>query len=186
MNVAFDLDSTLVDLEEPIENICRKMNFKYEPARDWNFSNYPENVKQEIFKMFKDPAVMCNLKPYPKSVELIELLKKHNKVIIITSRVMIEETKEFVKNLFNVPCFVVDMGKSKLKILKKEKIDIWADDCPNELLKYQKFVECIMISNSNTIYNHYLRNEIYNIESVEYLFNNTWIFNVLYSLHQKY
>ncbi len=122
MNIAFDLDDVLLDLNDAIIKYCKELGWKWEPAKDWNFSNYPVEVKKKVIEAFSDPEFMCTLKPHKKSIELINKLKKCSyKVIIITARSLKEETKKLVKELFDVPCFVVGFNESKLKILKTIK-----------------------------------------------------------------
>lgn len=161
MNICFDLDSTLVDLQEPIKKIFKKHNIKYYPAIDWGMHNYPENIRKEIYKMFANPDAMCNLKPFPYARKCIDyLINKGHHVIIVTSRHdnIKEKTIEMVDNLFNVKCIVVPFGKSKLDVLLENKISLYVDDCSNNLVEYTLAgIRCILISNKETQYNYAFR-----------------------------
>jgi 5'(3')-deoxyribonucleotidase len=183
MNIGFDLDEVLVNLSTEIKKIFKKQKQKYLHTIDWNFSNYPNKIRQETFKLFEKKDIMCKLRATPLSKLLINTLKENgNKVIVITARNINikDDTIKFVKRLFKVPCYVVGPDESKLDILEKEKIDIWVDDCPKYLEKYEQHgIKCIMISNKNTVYNHYLRNKIFWCHNVKWLYNNFNIFNTI-------
>ena len=164
MNISFDLDSCLVNLSVPIKKLCKKLNFKYVPAKNWEMTNYPDNIRKSLFDMFKIPEIMCNLKPLPFAKQIIKkLVKQGHTVTIITARYIRikEETIDYVQNMFKVPCFVVGQNKSKLEIMKQVGTQIWIDDSPCQTLEYMNNgINCIMISTKDTVYNHYLRNKV--------------------------
>jgi len=179
MVICFDLDNTLVDLEKPIKKIFKKHKLKYQPAFDWELSNYPAHIKNEVLEMFKDSNVMCKLKPFYNAKKFIKSLKnKGFSIYIITARSknIANETIEFVEKLFDVPCFVVKPNQSKLSMLKKLKADFWIDDCPTHLNDYRKNgIYSTMISNKNTPYNHYMRDKVGWLKNI----------NELYKLYKK-
>jgi len=175
MRIAFDLDDCLVDLDSEVEKIFIKYNMKKFAPINWYLSNYPEPIRSETFELFSDPKRMCNLKPFPKAVEVIDKLKKlgHN-VIVITARDLEykEQTIEYVQNLFNVKCFVTEPNKSKLDILLSEKIETFIDDSPVHILEYQKAgINMIMVCNENSLYNHHMKEHVITIENMNELYD---------------
>lgn len=177
--VGFDLDNVLVNLTKEERKIANKHNIK-QYAKDWNFSNYPDECKQEIYEMFKNPEIMCNLKPFNCSKKLIKWLQNRgDKVYIITARYenVYNETIEYVNKLFNINPIVVGFGESKIDILKELNVDTWIDDSPKEMKQIQELgIKCILISNKTTVYNHHARNFCFWLPSVrklyEYLTND--------------
>jgi 5'(3')-deoxyribonucleotidase len=165
MNIAFDLDTTLVDLQTEEMNIAKKYNCNEYPM-DWNFSNYSDECKKEIYEMFRNPDIMCNLKPLPGVKNTLDELKSHNNLFIITARhnLIKKQTEEYVYKLFNIHPIVVDFGESKLPILKDLNIDVWFDDCPHQVLEIQdEGIISVLISNKTTPYNYYIRDKVYYI-----------------------
>ncbi len=180
--IGFDLDSTLVDLEMPIKQIFKKRGLTYKLAVDWNFSNYPKKLKDEIFEMFKDANQMCTLKPFKYAKKVIKYLqKKGHTVYIITARhtCIVEATKKFVYKLFKIDPIVVNFGENKLHILRKNNISIYIDDCPHQVLDLKKEgIDCVLISNKDTLYNHYARKDCF------YLMNMKHLYKLLKVLHK--
>jgi hypothetical protein len=181
MNIGFDLDQTLIDLKSVQQKIWKRHNLKYNQPIDWNFSNVPENIRNEIFKMFEDPIQMCLAQPYKYSKRLlVKLQEQGHKVFIITARnkKIKKATIEMTRKYFgNIKTYVSNFGESKLDILRKENIDIWIDDAPHEIINVSKNnIRCIMISNDNTIYNHYLRPQFQWVDSVKDLYKDINLF----------
>ena len=173
MIISFDLDNVLVNLTKEERKIANKYNIK-QYTKDWHFSNYPEDCRQEIFEMFKNPDIMCNLKPFPYAKKLIKWFQNRgDKIYIITSRHknIYNETMEFVNKLFNINPVIVNYNESKLNPLKELNVDTWIDDSPNEMKEIQKLnIKCILISNKTTPYNHYARNFCFWLPNVKKLY----------------
>lgn len=176
MNIYFDLDSTLVDLESEIFKIFKKHGIFHETLPSWSFDEIPNFIRLEIFRMFEKEKIMCKLKPFRYSKKLIKLLKKagHN-VIIVTARSkkLEKQTKKYVKKLFNVKCIVVGHGEDKTEILKENNCDIWIDDNGPQIEScIEAGIKCIMISNNITQYNWYMR------DKVEYHYSITGMYEI--------
>jgi 5'(3')-deoxyribonucleotidase len=179
--IGIDLDETLCDLQSQVNKLFYKYNLQPVSPIDWQFSNYSENVKQEVFKLFLDKDIMCNLKPFEKSVELINWLKNQGyKVFVITARDKSLETDtiQFVRELFDVDCYVTGTNESKISLLKKLNVNIWIDDSPKIIDYLEAGLFCIMISNQSTIYNHYLRDKVFWVYCIEQLYEMKEIFGV--------
>jgi len=161
MNIAFDLHNTLVDLWSAYKRVFTALRLPIQKAVDWSQSNYPESVRQALSGMYKNPDVMCNLKPFPYVREYLDFLKLNNHKLLVVSAAhecIKETTIKMVRDLFDVDCIVSGYGGNKLKILQDNNINWYIDDCPNELLSIQNAdIGVIMISNENTLYNHHLR-----------------------------
>jgi len=173
-NIAFDLDDCLVDLFAEIKKIFKLNNKKYLPVIDWNFSNYPDDIKKQIYEMFQDPKRMCQLKTFSFAKILLKYLKSRGYCInIVTARHenIKQQTINFVYELFGIIPIVVNFGESKLEVLKKLKTDIYIDDCPLQLDTYMKNgIRCILISNKNTLYNWYIRDRLTWFENMKKLY----------------
>jgi FMN phosphatase YigB (HAD superfamily) len=173
--IGFDLDNTLCDLTSPIKEIFKTYGVNFYSSLDWNFSNYPEDIKKDIYKLFNNKEVMCNLKPFKDSASVINYLESKNyKVVVVTARnkSFEIETIKFVKNLFgkDIDCYVVSPNESKWDILRKINAVYWIDDCPQYLNEYQeRGLKCFMISNDDTKYNHYLRKNIEWYEDISFI-----------------
>jgi hypothetical protein len=156
--IGFDLDETLIELSALIKKVFKDFDCLYEPPEDWTMSNYPNKVKKEIFRRFKDNRYMCNLKPFKQSRPTLKALKKLGyKLIIITARDKSLNTIDYVNSLFNVDkVFVVGLDQSKKELIKKEKIDLWVDDAPHQIEELKKDIPCLLIRNKHTKYNYYI------------------------------
>lgn len=181
--IGMDLDETLVDLQSKINKLFKK--YKLQPANpvDWQFSNYPEKVRKDVFELFLNKKIMCNLKPFKYSKKLIKWLKKEGyKVVVITARdkSLKDDTIKFVKKTFNVDCYVVGPDTSKLSLMRKLDVKLWIDDSPKTLEYYQAGINCILMSNESTLYNHYLRTVgLLWSKSIKNLYDSRDLFKVL-------
>jgi phosphoglycolate phosphatase-like HAD superfamily hydrolase len=173
LTIGFDLDETLCDLQSQVNKLFNKYNLQPVSPIDWEFSNYSSELKKDVFKLFLDKDIMCSLKPFEKSIELINWLKnKDYKVVVVTARDKSLEidTIQFVQKLFDVDCYVTGVNESKISLLKKLNVDIWVDDSP-KIIEYQEAgLYCIMISNQSTLYNHYLRDDVFYVNCMEQLY----------------
>lgn len=173
MRIGFDLDNTLLDTKI-LKYVFEKNNMRYYPAINWDMSNYPDNIRQEIFKLFKSD-MMIHKNTLPFAVELIKKLKAEgHKIVVITARdkSLEKKTIELVHELFDVKCLVVGLHDSKLDLLEHYEIDLWIDDSPRIEEYFEAGISCIMISNEDTLYNHHLRNKIEWVDSVESIHEN--------------
>jgi len=179
MIIGIDLDSTLVDTVGMIKDIFIKHQVAYTPALDWHMTNYPEEIRKEIFDIFKNkPEIMRSIKPFPGVISLLDRMSEKNEIIIITSRVEIEENKRWIESMFPMVSWViVTNSENKKEHFINEKIDIWIDDAPHGIEDARSLgIPTIMISNSDTPYNHHMRRisfYIPNIMTLDFLGNLT-------------
>jgi 5'(3')-deoxyribonucleotidase len=171
MNISFDLDNTLVDLFSAMLKIYKKNGINKKTFKYWDMHYIEEETRKEVFEMFKNPDIMCNLDVKKGSIELIEHLKSegHN-VFVVTARFkeIENETINFVNKTFDVPCIVVGADQDKTKLLKSMDTHLWIDDHPVQVGKCQLAgISSIMISNDITEYNHYMRDQIFWFEDIE-------------------
>lgn len=63
INIGIDIDNTIFDLPI-IEYVNEKYNENYQQRdiHDWEFSNFPDHIRQDIFNQFKNPEFMCKIK----------------------------------------------------------------------------------------------------------------------------
>lgn len=167
-NIAFDMDDTLVytgvvkEANKKFKNKFKK--FTDTTKRDWKFSNFPEELRQEIFKLFNIPEFMCGkAKPIDGAKRLIKKLKQdgHN-LIIITARVskIRKATRLLVKEMFPEISKVIFVGidSSKKDMMLKHKIDFWIDDAPHEVINASYLgIPSFLIQNDYTPYNLHIK-----------------------------
>lgn len=160
--IGFDLDDTLVKTDI-IRLASEKFGYtKYSDLtkRDWRFTNFPEDLRKEIFRMYASPKYMSYLaNPIDGARELMKELKKQGFTIyIITARVsrLKRSSKNLVKKLFPEvdSVYFVDILETKKELFKKLKLDFWVDDAPHEIKNALTLgIKSFMISNKNTNYN---------------------------------
>lgn len=178
MNIGLDLDGTLIDLKI-VENLLveKKINSKLLPKCDYTFSQFPAELREEIFRRFNIPFYMCSplfAVPY-KNVrnKLYEWKREGHKLLLITARnsSIHHTTKRMLNNYF--PRFhkiiFVKMGESKERFFKRERLDVWIDDNPNDVHSALKLgIKTYLVSHNNTQYNFEARklDGIHVVESV--------------------
>ncbi|MBN2442324.1 MAG: hypothetical protein JXJ04_13300 [Spirochaetales bacterium] len=165
--IGIDLDETLVKLYPALKKIYSYNKIKYVPVKTLDGKGIPDKVRIGIQEALKNPDVMCHLKLYPFVMEKLLYLKKVKKckLVIVTSRHddIKEQTLHWLHKRFPVVDDVIitpPLFKIKRDTLLKNKIDLWIDDNPIEIEDVMNDIPCIMISNRNTRYNHYLRHKV--------------------------
>jgi uncharacterized HAD superfamily protein len=171
LNIGFDLDETLVDLHELIQEILIKYNLQ-NVLYDWKFSQIPENIRQEIYEMFKSDKMYNDIKVIAGVKNILRRLKRFNKLYLITARNISikEETIQFINDTFFSEIFeeiIIVCNESKEKYFREFKLDYWIDDNPDDLqIAKDLGIRTIMISNENTCYNWSYRDKFNYIDSV--------------------
>lgn len=166
--IGFDLDTTLVN-SSLIESTARELGFNItrKDIQDWEFSTFPNPLKEEIINRFYSPYYMCDpnfVSPVKGARQIINDLKKaKHKIVIITARTknIRFRSKILINRLF--PRFdkvvFVEFGESKNKIFKREKLNYWIDDNPKDCVSAVKLgIETYMICNEFTKYNWGVKN----------------------------
>lgn len=160
MIIGIDLDNTLINHHIQAEDLAAKnLGIKHYPkCNDWNFSNFTEEHKIEIMRLFDDPFFMginCNVPVEGSQEKLYEWSMMGHKIIIITARnkPIRKETKHLVDEFFPIVKRIrfVDIQKSKRHIMLDEKIDVWIDDAPHGVeTSCQLGIETYLIYNEET------------------------------------
>jgi len=163
--VGLDFDNTLVKCRTSVIKVAAKNLglLTYPKKHDYLFSKFPENLRNEIFRLFDEPQYMLDLKIYPGAVKKLEEWKaKGHKLVIITARnkTLHEGTKEFIREHFPMvdDLVFVGLGKSKENVFKDQEIDVWIDDSPTETVRaVQMGIVTFLICNNETLYNAEVR-----------------------------
>jgi len=161
MIVGLDFDNTLVkSVVSYVKIAAEKTGVKdYPPCHDYWFTDYPEKMREEIFKLFKDPKYMQAMEPLPGAIKRLELWKRDgHKLIIITARdILVKEASlKCINDLFPMidEVFFVPIGTSKEELFKDLKIDVWIDDSPFDVPTAVRLgIKTYFISNIDTFYN---------------------------------
>lgn len=166
--IGFDMDDTLV-YTGVVKEANKKFKNKYKKftdktMRDWQFTNFPEELRQEIFRLYNTPEFMCGkAKRIDGAKRLVKKLKKEDHtLIIITARVskIRIATRKLVKEIFPEMSKVVfvDITSSKKDMMLKHKIDFWIDDAPHEVINASYLgIKSFLIQNDYTPYNLHIK-----------------------------
>jgi len=161
--ISIDIDGVLFRIPI-IEYINAEFGEKYtyEDFTDWNLSNFPEHIRNEMFAAFRSTEFMCSTKAYWGTYSTLRDWKlAGNKLFAITRRDpnLIDGTRyQFEKEfpgLF-VNCFFVAPNESKATYLKSINADIHIDDYDVED-SVAAGIKTYLITNEETGYNHFLR-----------------------------
>lgn len=166
--IAIDLDGCLVALKAvDIASVILGYDFKEQDNKDWDFSIFPEDLRQKVFQFFDDPFVMCDhVKVIPGSQEkLKEWALMGYRLHVVTARRenIRHKTVEMVRANFPEieAVHFVGFDESKKQVLDKIKPDMFIDDAPHNVLDgLDMGLNVMMISNKYTAYNHHLRNKV--------------------------
>lgn len=167
MNIGIDLDDTLINLNI-VKLTSKEFKFNLNEVKyfDWEMSQFPKELREEIIRRFTDPRFMCE-EPYISFIpnvknKLDELKQNNHKLILITARnkIIRKETKQLINKVY--PNFdkihIVTRGQSKLSLFKKEKLDVWVDDHLENCKRALRLgIKVYMISNNSTPYNHNMK-----------------------------
>ena len=165
MKISFDLDSVIFDIEPLYKQANHEFGIEYKKATHWDLDKcYPNNVCTRLFELFKDDSLYTMpiiSQEYPAILN--NLLNNNNyEVFFVTQRRLQQPQKSF-QQLRNagINCQyhqVYDKKMPKVEVLKEIKTDLHFDDGPHVVSDcLREGVNIAMISNDNTLYNHYLR-----------------------------
>lgn len=182
--ISLDLDNTVFDLE-PVYKLGFKSfpNYKYTRPTSWAlYECYPKDVSDKILGYFrtienyKTPIIDVR---YPR---LIYKWQQKHDIKVITSRRSNEPDLYFFgdivrkkvswvryqtyEQIWRAGMYVemdniIDVnGHTKIEAIKENGIDLVIDDSPIVIEEcLDAGIDCVMISNSKTLYNHYLRDK---------------------------
>ena len=185
MILGLDLDNTVFDAE-PIYKMgfAHFHQYKYFRPPVWYiYDCYPKEVADKILEYFKTKPGY-DTKPFQVAYSrlLWEWRQKYD-IKIITSRStdypdcyyfgdMIRKKVSYAKKLtydqlqkyhMQMPMdSIIDLGThTKLEAIKEQKIDLMIDDSPIVIQEcLDNGIDCAMVSNTKTPYNHYLREKV--------------------------
>lgn len=175
MIISFDLDSVLFDIEPLYKQACLETGVKYVKPKYWAINEcYGEDTTKRLFELFGDDKLYTMpiiSKEYPKLLNQI-LNNPNIETFFVTQRFKQQPEKSYhqlrnagIECRFNQ---VFDEKRPKVEVLKDIKTDLHFDDSPivvGDCLK--EGVNVAMISNNNTLYNHYLRNRVKHFENLK-------------------
>jgi len=173
--IAIDLDTCMIALKTvDIASIILGYDYKEQDNKDWNFSIFPEDLRQKVFQFFDDPFIMCDhVKVIPGCQDkLEEWVHKGYSLEVVTARreKIRHKTVEMIHTKFpqiSVVNFVA-FDESKKEILKKINPDLFIDDAPHNILDALEIgINTTMISNKYTLYNHHLRDKVKWVKAIK-------------------
>lgn len=179
MNIGIDLDNCVFDLEPLYKQAFNHTQYSYTRPKKWDiYEEYPKEIADYLLKIFASDAIfytpLLNQKiPYVlnklnniHNVQVITARLGNNKIININNHkqsLLTYKTHEQLKrsNIHIQSSNINVTQKSKINTIKKHKIDIMFDDSPHIIEEcLTNNINCVMISNEKTLYNHYLRNKV--------------------------
>lgn len=165
LNIGLDFDNTLVYARRDALKIAAKefgIKLSYKKPRDYNYSEYPENMRKRIYELFRTPEFSVDLEIIPGAQDKLNEWKRlGHRLFIITARDLPirEVTDKFISVNFSVvdELHYVDMGTSKAGKFEDLNLDVWIDDSPIDVLVSSKLgIRTCLISNLSTPYNEHL------------------------------
>lgn len=163
--IGVDLDSTLITMTVA-GKAAKKLGYDYKDVDviDWYQSNFPDDMKHEILKMFNDPVTMSeDVEPIEGSQETIRRwVEAGHEIVLITARgkALEPSTIKLVNRLYPEIKDInfVNFNESKIDTMIEKEIDVWVDDAPHGVIDGMSLhVPTIMVSNNYTKYNWKVR-----------------------------
>lgn len=168
MKISFDLDSVIFDIKPLYIQANQELGFEYKKPWHWDIDKcYPANVTARLFELFKDDVLYkMPLISAEYSTILNNLLQDPEyQVFFVTQRCLQQPQKSFQQLLgAGINCRydqVYDKPQPKVEVLKEIQTDLHFDDSPIVVSNcLRDGINIAMISNNDTLYNHYLRNYV--------------------------
>lgn len=176
--IAIDLDNTIFNVEPIYKNGFK--NLIYYPPQTWDlFKCYPKKIALEIIESFKN-GDLFKCKPfYDDYPELIRDLRYKYKLYYVTTRqsaqdpvifngkqipsVVYNTYKQLTYNCIKseLSDIIISKDQDKIDSFKRLDVNCVIDDSPIVIEKcLENKIDCVMISDDNMHYNHYLRNKV--------------------------
>lgn len=164
--VSIDLDNVIFNNKELMIPIFKKHGYEYFPPKDWEMSEYPEEVRNELFKLFKDPKfaeqpliekdIRYKLHEIDKIYNIKFVSNRYERIFLDTFKQLLFQFPDF----FTIEKLIFAISK-KSNVLKKYDLEMHFDDSPYviEDLK-ENNLNVTMVSNDDTPYNHHLRGSV--------------------------
>lgn len=166
LHIGIDLDGTLVHFRKsPVREAFHRAGYlRASRSKEYDFSDVPDDVRENIWALFADPDYMLDLTIIPGTKrKLKEWAAEGHKLTLITARsddAVRIATKAFVAEHFPQISDIrfVDLGSLKADLLKNLHLDIWVDDHPVDTVAAAKMgIYTCLISNSHTPYNQHVK-----------------------------
>lgn len=164
--IGLDLDDTLMQPVLPAIDVAASnlgiTNYKKE-TKDYWFPDLPQNLREEILKLFLTPEFMGSVVPIEGTqAKLVKWANQGHRLIVITARneSVRECTKELMVKYYPMvnEIHFVDIYESKARIMQELGIDIWIDDAPHGIkTSLGLHIPTYLISNDKTLFNHETR-----------------------------
>lgn len=173
MIITIDLDGVIFDLNQINRYVFKENNLDYISPKSWDMNEYPNHIRNEIYKRFKTNDVANTPIINNKIRDTLYVLNLENSIYFVSSRFKELHKPTIERMLYEFPFLdnsqiILTDNQSKIPILKHMKSDLHIDDSPyviQECLNNE--VNCIMISNGETQYNHSLRNKVFHMKSLD-------------------
>ena len=173
--ITFDLDSVIFDIKPLYMQAFRRAGIPYKKPTSWILTEAYDNdaVISNLLELFGDD-MLYQMPVLDKNIPYIlnRLLKNPEyDILFVTERMHKQPTKTFNQlRGAGINCSynqVVDRQGLKSDILKELKTDMHFDDGPLVVGGcLDKGVPVTMISNNDTLYNHYLRDRVQYYDSL--------------------
>lgn len=166
LNIGIDVDNVMfyIPILEHI-NSHFGTNYTDKDLSDWSFSNFPENIRHEVFSAFRSPEFMCSAKPYWGNYSTLrDWAAAGHRLYAVTRRSWnlyegtCRQIDKHYPGLF-MDCIFVKDNESKTKYLKSIGANVHIDDYDVEDPSTSG-IKTWLITNDRTHYNHSLRDNI--------------------------
>ena len=174
MKITFDLDDVIFNMKPLTREAFKRANLPYKKATSWNISAiYDEKVCDNLRELWGDD-MLYTMPVLDKRIPYIlnTLLQRPDLEIAFVTERRLKQPEKTFQQLQNagIKCSfdqVYDMHGLKSDILKDLGTDLHFDDSPLVISGcLEKQVPVVMISNNETLYNHYLRNRVEHYNSL--------------------
>lgn len=184
--ITFDLDSVIFDIQPLYKEGFRRAGIPYKKPTSWILKETYDNeaVINNLLELFGDD-MLYSMPLLDKNIPYILnnlLSDSAYDILFVTERMYKQPEKTFNQlRRAGINCSynqVVDKDGLKSDILKELKTDMHFDDGPLVVAGcLDKGVPVTMISNNNTLYNHYLRNRVQYYNSLHDALIATGVYN---------
>lgn len=184
--ITFDLDSVIFDIQPLYKEGFRRAGVPYKKPTSWILKETYDNeaVINNLLELFGDD-MLYSMPLLDKNIPYILnnlLSDSAYDILFVTERMHKQPEKTFNQlRGAGINCSynqVVDKDGLKSDILKELKTDMHFDDGPLVVAGcLDKGVPVTMISNNNTLYNHYLRNRVQYYNSLHDALIATGVYN---------
>lgn len=168
MNITFDLDGVIFDIEQLYKEAFRIHNIPYKPISDWNlYKSCPKEVADSMMKLFTSHKLYdTHLIDARTSTYINEMLGKDKyRISFVTERLVknqILDYKQLITSGIQARMGqVYDEDLPKVEVLKMLGSNLHFDDSPKVVEGcLDSKIPIVMISNKSTEFNHYLRDKV--------------------------